>query len=281
MGREIKRVPVDFRWPLNKVWGGFINPNHKPCPEENKTCFRGMSAAGMWFDAIVRFLTMVGENGAENQPGHSEAERARGCLFPHPYLTEFPQAPTTGYATEVVKNADAMFPEEFQRQMKWQYIQRNSPIKVIEPDAGCAEMIRALAGFDKPLQGGLFGTYNGLQSAFYKRFQRMMKLPKGWDQCSVCKGENIHPDAKEAYDAWKETPIPTGEGWQMWETVSEGSPVTPVFPTAEGLVEHLVSEMGHTRKAAEAFCVDGGWVPSMMIVGNQMTSNVEIAGLDK
>ncbi len=26
MGREIRRVPIDFDWPLEKVWPGFVNP---------------------------------------------------------------------------------------------------------------------------------------------------------------------------------------------------------------------------------------------------------------
>jgi hypothetical protein len=29
--------------------------------------------------------------------------------------------------------------------------------------------------------------------------------------------------------------LPTGDGWQLWETTSEGSPVSPVFETAEAL----------------------------------------------
>ena len=34
MGRELKRVPLDFQWPLNKVWAGFLNPHHTAveCP---------------------------------------------------------------------------------------------------------------------------------------------------------------------------------------------------------------------------------------------------------
>ena len=31
MGREIKRVPLDFDWPLNKTWEGFLNPHYKQC----------------------------------------------------------------------------------------------------------------------------------------------------------------------------------------------------------------------------------------------------------
>ena len=36
MGRELKRVPLDFVWPENKVWEGFLNPHYAKshnCPE--------------------------------------------------------------------------------------------------------------------------------------------------------------------------------------------------------------------------------------------------------
>lgn len=26
MGRTLKRVPLDFPWPLNKTWEGYLNP---------------------------------------------------------------------------------------------------------------------------------------------------------------------------------------------------------------------------------------------------------------
>ena len=28
MGRELKRVPLDFQWPENKVWDGYLNPHY-------------------------------------------------------------------------------------------------------------------------------------------------------------------------------------------------------------------------------------------------------------
>lgn len=28
MGREIKRVPVDFDWPIGERWGGYLNPHY-------------------------------------------------------------------------------------------------------------------------------------------------------------------------------------------------------------------------------------------------------------
>ena len=42
-----------------------------------------------------------------------------------------------------------------------------------------------------------------------------------------------------AYEAWTPTDPPTGEGFQLWENVSEGSPASPVFPTRDALVEWM------------------------------------------
>jgi len=65
--------------------------------------------------------------------------------------------------------------------------------------------------------------------------------------------------------------------FQVYETVSEGTPVTPHFATEAELVDYLVangdfwdqkrrkSGPGWSRKAAESF-VKGGWAPSMVVV---------------
>lgn len=75
---------------------------------------------------------------------------------------------------------------------------------------------------------------------------------------------------------FEEEPIepPVGEGWQVWETVSEGSPVTPVFVTSTELVDYLVEggdsacrQWGGSppsRKAALNF-VEQGFCMSMTI----------------
>ena len=50
--------------------------------------------------------------------------------------------------------------------------------------------------------------------------------------------------------------------YQVYETVSEGTPVSPVFETLEDLVQWLIAQ-GYSEKAARAFA-DDGWAPSMM-----------------
>jgi len=81
-------------------------------------------------------------------------------------------------------------------------------------------------------------------------------------------------------DAWVSDPIepPDGPGWQVWETVSEGSAVSPVFASAEELARHLSTvgddwavksrEAGGpnvrrlpTYEQALAFVMDG-WAPT-------------------
>lgn len=79
-----------------------------------------------------------------------------------------------------------------------------------------------------------------------------------------------NPPDEESYRP-KFTAEPTW--YQAYETVSEGSPVTPPFATQAELVDYLVNigEMAGTqycrklsRPAAEAF-VSGGWAPSMIV----------------
>lgn len=63
--------------------------------------------------------------------------------------------------------------------------------------------------------------------------------------------------------------------FQLWETVSEGTPVSPPFATKAELVDYLVAngdawdqKRGHggwKREAAERF-VEVGWAPSMMVL---------------
>ena len=51
----------------------------------------------------------------------------------------------------------------------------------------------------------------------------------------VCEGNGDDPQKRASAEAWRPTEPPKGEGFQLWETLSEGSPVSPVFKTADEL----------------------------------------------
>lgn len=52
---------------------------------------------------------------------------------------------------------------------------------------------------------------------------------KDVDDCKLCDGE--------MYVRTPRTEPPQGNGWQLWETTSEGSPASPVFATLDELCE--------------------------------------------
>ena len=220
MGREIKRVALDFDWELNKVWKGYLSPPWRKCP--NPDCEHGYTVAGVWLNGIVHLILMTGEAGTDQRPLH-------------PWLAELPIGPGR------------------------------------KPGADATALSSGLAG-RAPSSFGHDASDSW--SASQKIVEAAGLDPETWGICQVCKGGTIHPDDQAAAEAWTSTEPPAGEGWQMWETVSEGSPITPVFPTAQALIEHLVKE-GSTgdppfrRSAAEAF-VKEGWAPSFIASGGEL-----------
>lgn len=108
--------------------------------------------------------------------------------------------------------------------------------------------------------------------------------PRGLADWLLDEGQPVDP---KYYRPWKDE---EATWFQVWETVSEGSPVTPPFATKEELVDYLVKhgdfwsqkrmQPGYSREAAERFVMDTGWAPSM-IVHHDSSGNVTIAqGID-
>lgn len=96
---------------------------------------------------------------------------------------------------------------------------------------------------------------------------------------AYCEWYGTAPDPEYYRPVWKEA-----NAYQMYETVSEGTPVSPVFETPEGLVDYLVNhgdfwdqyrggKGGWSRENAEAF-VGSGWAPSLMVI--RSSEGVEI-----
>jgi hypothetical protein len=94
-----------------------------------------------------------------------------------------------------------------------------------------------------------------------------------------------HDGTFEDYEYWEYADTPDSETcrpifteeptwWQVYETVSEGTPVSPPFATAEELIDYLVENGDFwdqrrgahppSREAVESFVKDG-WAPSMIV----------------
>lgn len=271
MGRELRRVPLDFDWPLRKVWSGFINPHGRDCPEAAKgNCHNGSTNAGKWLEAIARLIAMVGEQGSINTPENLEHFKRTGRTYPHPWLEEWGMAPREEVPRDVRDRIGAMTGQHDRFHALQSHLDEHPP-KLLPLDSELAQLVSGLAG-------GRPSDYR----IYYALIKAAGLDDRRWGVCKVCDGHGLDPEIREPFENWKEEPPPEGEGWQLWETVSEGSPVSPVFATKAEFINYLVGD-GYSRKAAEAFC-ESGWVPSGMVDSGPdgepiLYCDIETAGL--
>lgn len=229
MGRELKRVPLDFDWPIDTVWQGYINPYWEKCLSCNQA---GETIARQRLSDLVSLLMLSGEDSRKGRV--------------HPYFKEAPLYNTTA--------------------------------KVCGTDM--AELTIGLAGRDLSFIGhDSCDKWNAVN----KIIVAAGLDPEVWGICPDCNGEGI-PIAKQAqYESWTPTEPPTGEGYQVWETVSEGSPISPVFATAEELAYYMAGRKWGADKGSPyatwlKFINGPGWVPSGVMDERGCRSGIEALG---
>ena len=214
MGREVKRVALDYEFEIGKVWPGFVNPHYRRCPH----CIAGCTSGRKRLADLVSLLMLSGEDAARRRA--------------HPYFFDAPLYHTAGTAP---------------------------------PSSDLAELTTGLAEREPSTLG-----HDGVDKwRAEKKIIEAAGLPDDWGICTHCGGDAVDPECKEAYEAWSETPPPEGEGYQIWETVSEGSPLTPVFETPEELAQHCADHGTSTfgRDTADyetwlRFICGPGWAPT-------------------
>lgn len=94
--------------------------------------------------------------------------------------------------------------------------------------------------------------------------------------------DGMPPSDREYYRPWADD---EATWFQVWETVSEGTPVSPPFATRKELIEYLVAngdfwdqkrgDNPASRAAYEKFVFGDGWAPSLVFDGTNVMSGVE------
>lgn len=278
MGRELKRVPLDFDWPLNKVWKGFVNPLY--CATKCEACDgRGYSpeAKAMhdrWYGyapfkpedrGSVPFTPQSPEvrafaerqctispdyYGAGERAIMREAERL--CRHWNAQWSHHLNQDDVDALIEAGRLMD--FTHKWSRETGWQ---RREP-----PITPTAQQVNAWS---------LSGMGHDSINNWVVIKAECARLGVS-ETCGECEGEGSHwpsPEAKAAYDAWEREEPPTGDGYQIWETVSEGSPISPPFSTEEDLARHMATtkwgaDEGTSYSTWLNFIRGPGWAPSMI-----------------
>jgi len=226
MGRELRRVPMDFDWPLNKTWKGYINP-HRPrkCPE----CGDGI---GLGYSPLAKLLLLQWYGYHDEKWVWVDEEKTRR------YNANAWSQNLTQEEAEILAKSDLLWDftrvpiNEEQREIvrKQKEEGGNSWLKF---NNGYIPTPDELAEYDR--------TGFGLNPLCAHVLIKKKCKERGIEvECQECKGKGEIFDSKEhkeKNDAWDRKDPPEGEGFQLWETTSEGSPQSPVFESAEALAE--------------------------------------------
>lgn len=207
MGRELKRVPIDFQWPIGQIWKGYLNPFRsfecKACegtglnPETKKIDDEWYSfdkQEYVYFDENKRYNKLAWSNNLTQEDVDELVKEGRLIDFTHTFVSG-----------EGWKKKNPEYHPTAQEVNEWQR----------GPGFGHDSINRWICRNAKAKRLGVYGL------------------------CPVCDDGQIWqtPEIKKLHDEWKSFEPPTGEGFQLWETTSEGSPKSPVFKTIDDLCE--------------------------------------------
>lgn len=280
MSREVRRVPLDFQWPLHKVWKGYEWPdrfNEESCPD----CELGYAPEAQrfydqWWYGKVPF-DPASTGSTPFLPEGPEAQRwAKRQIEQNPGFYGTGELAIAREAKRITDlwnsgwghhlsqdDVDALIEAEQLHDFTHEFVSGQGWVKREDASHPTAAEVNSW---------GLFGLGLGSSAAFTCVAARAER--EGVQLlCSTCRGQGSiesYPGQRAESESWEHEDPPQGEGWQLWESTSEGSPVTPVFESAEALGAYLYA---HPRifgpgwkvrdEASVVSWVQGdGWIPS-------------------
>lgn len=284
MGREVKRVAIDFDWPLNKTWTGYLNPYY----EHQKECSFCKGSGGSvhanelrdkWYGHVPFSPEMNGSTPFTPDMPEILAKAKWNC-----------RESSASVEREAIRLCEIL-------NRSWSHHLNDDDVKALVD----GERLHDLTHDFTPGEGWKkkdpfviptadqvnrwsisgFGHDCINQWVVCKSVLERLGLPS---ECEHCKGEGSvweSDEAKSLGEAWESYEPPYGEGWQMWETTSEGSPISPVLASPEELASWLASN-GASAFGSLTATYDGwlnmimqGWAPSAASNNGELMSGVE------
>jgi len=249
VSREIKRVPIDFDWPLYRKWWGYLRPDkydEYPCD----------ACEGRGYSQIALHLFDVWYGEARFDPAMTGSTPFTAR---HPVIWARAQRNVNDapdyYGADLVDEQVAVLAEA---QRLANHFNRSWLHHLAQED------VEALLAADRLWDfTSVFTPGRGWQRCLGGRPPTAAEVNEwsltgfGHDSCNagvvvrarceaagqpvlcdLCHGDGsfeVYAGQRDEAENWQRTEPPDGDGWQAWETISEGSPISPVFPTAEGL----------------------------------------------
>ena len=296
IGRELKRVSLNFDWPLNKTWEGFINPYG----DQFRSC-SGCSGTG--FSKEYRNLTdkwygksvfRPEDRGSvpftvDNPTIQSIAKRivscdAKAAAFYRGFYQGDPAKDHASYLCGLYNRA-------------WSHHLNEQDVKALIEGGRLCDFTSAWTpgeGWklkDPPYVPtpeevnlwSLSGMGHDAVNSHIVVSAECNRLGFGIE-CQVCNGKAgfwPSPEIEKLHEEWEKQEPPEGDGYQIWENVSEGSPISPVFDTPEKLAQWMVRgaaaerDEGVTEEEWLEFIRGPKLSPSLVIVNGAVMNGVK------
>lgn len=222
MGRELKRVPLDFDWSTKQVWKGYLNPYHsQKCQSCDQT---GLNLATKAIhDSWYSFDETQWLDASETRRFNNKA--------------------WGNHITEIEVAALVKAGRLHDLTHDW-----------VGGSKGWVEKVPAYIPTAEEVNQWNrtgFGHDSTNQSICVKARAENLDV---YGKCTHCNGEGEiwqSEEIKSLNEEWRQFDPPIGDGFQLWSTTTEGHPITPVFGTLDALCEYCDMEkvyvFGHQK----------------------------------
>lgn len=277
MSRLLKRVPLDFQWPLNTTWRGYLNPFYDQAQKCAACDGSGYSPqakhlSDQWYGYVP--FKPEDRGSVPFTPETPEVKRRAEHNVQRGVIRRDIQAAIYAEAQRLCEiynsqwchhlNADdvkALLESnrlwDFTREPRTEE-QRHIVIAKVR-DGGNSWLPESNGYVPTPAEVNLW-SISGMghdscnQWICVKAECKRLRVPY---ECRTCEGSGEKwpsREVKQQSEDWKPSEPPTGEGFQLWEDTTEGSPQSPVFGTLEELCEWCApnaTTFGRNRATAE------------------------------
>lgn len=288
MGRELKRVALDFSWPLHKVWDGFVNPHYTAT---QCTCCDGTGSSS--------HARMLKDRWYGNAPFRPEDRGSKPFASDHPTIVRRAEHNARPDRNLGWGGCDAQ--REAQRlanlfNRAWSHHLNADDVAALvkkdrlrdfthtwAKDTGWTQKQPPYMPTPEEVNAWSINGFGHDSINCYVVINAECERLGITSTCDACHGEGeVWPsaEAKAMYEAWTKTEPPAGAGFQMWETVSEGSPISPVFSTAEDLARHMATtkygaDDGTSYEQWLKFITGPAWATSMIVDATGVHTGVQ------
>jgi hypothetical protein len=269
MGRELKRVPLHFDWPMGMTWIGYINPFE----DLRQNC--GVCDGSGYSPDAIRFQN----EWYGDEPFDAVTYGSSPLKRSHQAIVAQARRNSTYIRMELESEIDRLF-NLWSSQWCHQLSQVDvdalvaaGRLKSLGPDPTADDVNTwSFSGMghdainayicikarcerdgvthlcDTCLGSGDFWPDTSIE-ILSERCSELIYTSTGLETGSIS-GDEL----KRFYEEWESTDPPTGPGYQLWETTSIGSPQSPVFKTLEELclyAEENCTTFGSHRASAD------------------------------